>query len=169
MKLRAIFVSISASILLLFTPVASAHTNLLTEFPISESIVDEIPSNVELNFREDLLDLGTANSVEVTDPFGTEITTGETKVFKNSITRTLNPSDVSGSYVVKYRVVALDGHVITDTYTFSLKKVSAATSAPLTAESGQKSATSFWNRYAGLIFMAIGALVLTIIWRRPRK
>jgi hypothetical protein len=169
MKLKALFVSTSAFLLLLLVQGASAHTNLLTEFPISESIVEEIPSAVNLDFSEDLLVLGKANSVQVLDPLGLEITTGDAKVFNNSISRSLNSPNLFGSYLVKYRVVAEDGHVITGKYTFSLKKISTATPVPQTPKSDQEPQKSFRNQYAGLIFIAIGSLVLTIIWRKQGK
>jgi copper resistance protein C len=52
---------------------------------------------------------------------GNEISTGETKVLNNVVSRSMNSSELPGKYSVTYRVVSEDGHVVSATYQFTLQ------------------------------------------------
>ena len=109
---------------------ASAHTSLITQQPVGNSVIQELPSEISLTFDESLIVIGKANSITVLDPNGKEISTGETKVLNNVVSRAITASEASGKYSVTYRVVSEDGHVVSATYQFTLQGNSKSPVAP---------------------------------------
>lgn len=170
---------------------ASAHTSLISQLPVGNSVIESLPSEVTLTFDETLIIIGKANSITVLDPNGIEITTGETKVSNNVVSRQILQSNLSGSYSVTYRVVSEDGHVVSSTYQFTLKtkastptaisesspKVSASESpmpiSNIEEESNSKVIShanhSFWNVHAGHLFIFLAALFLIFAWKKRAK
>ena len=100
---------------------AHAHSQMIQQFPKGNSTISEIPAEVDLIFDEELLDLGSGNSVSVKDPLGIEITTGPTYLLSSKISRKLLPSTTPGIYTVSYRIVSADGHVVQSFYHFTLQ------------------------------------------------
>lgn len=170
---------------------AQAHTTLISEIPVGNSQITKLPSEVALTFDENLIVIGEANSLEVTDPNGSEITFGDVKITNNLLRRELKASSIPGTYSVTYRVVSEDGHVVSNTYKFVLKgkeissgmiesqesedektPLTPSASAPekvtTTVNEAQDSHTghSFWEHHAGHIFMAFAALILIYIWKK---
>jgi len=168
---------------------ASAHTSLISQTPVGNSVVQELPQEISLTFDESLIVIGTANTIKVLDPSGMEISTGETKVLNNVVSRAINASEASGKYSVTYRVVSEDGHVVSATYQFTLQgnsnsQVVEVDPAPTTSSSQEptpistevveevkKSHTdhSFWGEHAGHIFIFLGALFLIFAWKKYAK
>jgi methionine-rich copper-binding protein CopC len=72
---------------------ASAHTSLITQQPVGNSVIQELPSEVTLTFDEPLIVIGKANSIMVLDPKGNEISIGETKVLNNVVSRAITASE----------------------------------------------------------------------------
>jgi methionine-rich copper-binding protein CopC len=134
MKMRSF--SIGALTLLLLTffcnAQANAHSSMIDQIPKGNSIISELPARIELTFDEELLDLGSGNSVVMSGPDGVEITTGPTVLLSSKISRELIPSKIQGKYSVKYRIVSADGHVVEGKYQFELKpKSESKTPTPL--------------------------------------
>ena len=109
-----------------------AHSSMIDQIPKGNSIISELPARIELTFDEELLDLGSGNSVVMSGPDGVEITTGPTVLLSSKISRELIPSKIQGKYSVKYRIVSADGHVVEGKYQFELKpKSESKTPTPL--------------------------------------
>ncbi len=170
---------------------ASAHTSLITQQPVGNSVIQELPPEISLTFDESLIVIGSANKITVLDPSGQEISTGETKVLNNVVSRSMTSSEMPGQYSVTYRVVSEDGHVVSATYQFTLKskestpredagldpKVSTSESPmPISSEvvaevkkDNSHGNHSFWGDHAGHIYMLLGALFLIFAWKKYAK
>ena len=124
-------VSASAFLLLVLTfavaPIASAHTTLLSSVPASNAEVTEAPTSIELEFGEDLIALGKGTKVSVIAPSGKDIAMGSATVARAHVSQPLTVDATPGVYTVKFRVVAADGHVLEDTYAFTVAAGQSAT------------------------------------------
>ncbi len=105
-------------------PTASAHTALISSTPTIGATITELPSKITLRFADRLLTLGkrVINRVTVTNSRNAIITS------KREVTQGFTLSSVlntkfphRGIYTVIYRVAAEDGHLVTGSYTFTLK------------------------------------------------
>lgn len=127
----------SAFLLLALTfavaPIASAHTTLLSSVPASNAEVSEAPISIELEFGEDLIALGKGTKVSVIAPSGKDIAMGSATVAKTHVSQPLTVDTTPGVYTVKYRVVAADGHVVEDTFAFTVTagQSASALAAPI--------------------------------------
>ena len=130
MKIKRVSIGLLA--LLLFsvsdTYASYAHSSMVEQFPKGNATISELPSEVKLTFDEELLDLGSGNSVTVRNPEGKEISIGTTTLLGSNISRELTASTMAGKYSVSYRVVSADGHVVEGTYQFILKSKSESKS-----------------------------------------
>ena len=120
-KLKKPFL-IATLILLISTPLASAHTTLISSNPKSGGVLTSLPTQVSLNFAEPLLDIkGKAvNSLQLLSPNKEQLINSVT-VAKNQLIGKVNGVKVQvGAYVIKYRVVAQDGHVLVGSYSFKI-------------------------------------------------
>ena len=130
---------VSASVFLLLAltfavaPIASAHTTLLSSVPASNAELTEAPTSIELEFGEDLIALGKGTKVSVIAPSGKEIAMGSATVDKTHVSQPLTFDSTPGVYTVKFRVVAADGHVLEDTYAFTITagQSASALAAPI--------------------------------------
>jgi methionine-rich copper-binding protein CopC len=137
---RKVAPTIFLALMLLFLPyAASAHTSLLTQTPLGNSTVIELPKEIELVFDEELMDFGDGNNVVVTAPNGVEVTKGKAKVVSSRLIRTMSAATINGKYTVEYRVVSADGHVVEGTYAFNLESKGAPSSEPSTSETQEAS------------------------------
>ena len=170
---------------------AGAHTSLISQTPVGNSVIEVLPSEVALTFDESLIVIGNSNVITVLDPMGREITIGDTKVTNNVVSRVITPSQIGGKYSVTYRVVSEDGHVVSSTYQFTLKsnasaptteaesvpKVSASESPTPISKIEKESKSdvkshgnhSFWGDHAGHIYIFLGALFLIFAWKKYAK
>lgn len=96
---------------------ASAHDELLGSSPEPGEVFEAAPEAVELTFSNDVIEVGTV--IEVVDHHGEVVETGETVVLGPDVTAEL-PSDLSGEYQVRWRVVSSDGHPIEGTIDFGV-------------------------------------------------
>ena len=122
MKTRFI-VSLALTLGLLTAPAALAHTVLIGSNPGAGTTVAQLPEAVTLTFANPLLTLGKAsvNEVQVTDPMGMQIASGDNVVRGAVLSSVLRPAMVmSGTYRVAFRVAAQDGHVITGSFNFEV-------------------------------------------------
>lgn len=177
MKIKRVSIGLLA--LLLFSISSSyssfAHSSMVEQFPKGNATISELPSEVKLGFDEELLDLGSGNSVTVRNPEGKEITIGTTTLFSSNISRELSTSTMPGKYTVSYRVVSADGHVVEGTYQFILKtKSEIKSSTPVAAPSESDTAlpkvitTDHVNHTEGFFLhhrdhIILGALALLVI------
>ena len=101
---------------------ASAHTSLVSSFPSSGAVLNEVPAEVRIKFNEDLLlvDDKNPNRIEVINGVG-QVVSGMSVVEGPEIFTALDLSlEPSGEYLVKYRVVSADGHPIEGEYQFTV-------------------------------------------------
>lgn len=143
MKIKRVSIGLLA--LLLFSISNSyssyAHSSMIEQIPKGNATITEMPQKVKLIFDEELLDLGSGNSVIVRNPDGKEVTTGATKLLSSNISRDLTASTMPGKYSVSYRVVSADGHVVEGTYQFILKtKSESKSSTPVAVPSESETA-----------------------------
>jgi len=61
------------------------------------------------------------NTISVTNQRGTVVSTGVAVVSGMKIWQSLKTPLQAGRYTVKYRVVSADGHVVSGSYTFTVK------------------------------------------------
>ena len=170
---------------------ASAHTSLITQQPVGNSVIQELPPEISLTFDESLIVIGKANSITVLDPNGKEISTGETKVLNNVVSRAITASEASGKYSVTYRVVSEDGHVVSATYQFTLQSnskspVAPAEPAPATSsleepmpissevveevkKENSHTEHSFWGEHAGHFYILLASIFLIFTWKKYAK
>ncbi len=121
---RAISVVAIALYLSATAPSAGAHTVLISANPVVGSIIKELPVKITLKFADPLLTLGKQiiNRVRVVAPNGQIISLNKDQTHGTTVVNLLRPYLTSvGIYKVSYRVSAQDGHVVTGTYTFTLK------------------------------------------------
>jgi methionine-rich copper-binding protein CopC len=120
---RLLVLTLSIPLFMASTPIAEAHSTLVSSLPRSGSILTAIPAKVTLTFNERLLVLAGEhpNSIAVTSPSGHSVTTGPTSVKGNSVSIDVNPKKVSGKFRVSYRVVSADGHPISGEIFFTVK------------------------------------------------
>ena len=100
---------------------AIAHTKLLSEIPAAGSEVASWPSQITLEFDEQLQNLGDekANFLVVNNAAGDQVSENDETLLGNKITVTLSPNQVQGPVLVYYRVVSGDGHPVEGEYTFT--------------------------------------------------
>lgn len=106
------------------TPTANAHTILISSTPAIGATIKELPSKISLRFADKLLTLGkrVINRVTVIDSTNSIISSKREVTQGFSLSNVLNTkSPHRGIYTVMYRVAAEDGHLVTGSYTFTLK------------------------------------------------
>jgi len=131
MRRVSAFVFLVTAFAFAVTPTASAHTTLLSSVPAIDSEVTQAPTSVELEFGEDLIALGEGTKVSVIAPSGKDIAIGKATVMKTHVSQPLSVDSTPGVYSVKFRVVAADGHVLEDTFAFTISSSQTAVSAPI--------------------------------------
>jgi methionine-rich copper-binding protein CopC len=140
-------------------PTAYAHSELVSSNPSSASTIQKLPEQIEIEFNEPLLNLGSGNSISVLTPSGEDLGMGETATDGNVISRLINTTSETGVFEVKYRVASADGHVLNGSYTFNLTEVVVATSenkSTTDAESGS-------NLLVNSVKVILGACILLLI------
>lgn len=106
------------------TPAANAHTVLISSTPAIGATIRVLPSKITLRFGDRLLILGkrVINRVTVTDSRNSIITSKREVTHGFTLSNVLNiKSPHHGIYTVIYRVAGEDGHLVTGSYTFTLK------------------------------------------------
>jgi len=149
----------TAVLLGLATPVAMAHSELVSSNPSASTSIQELPQQIELEFNEELLNLGSGNSISIMSPSGEDLGMGETSTDGAKITRLLNTASETGTFEVKYRVASADGHVLNGSYTFNLIEPVVTTvekNNSIGAESGS-------NLLVNSVKVILGAAVVLLI------
>jgi len=124
MKLRSsLLVSALIFIPILNSPAAHAHAALESTVPAKGTIVSTSTNRVSMLFGEEILVLTgkNPNTISVTNQRGTVVSTGVAVVSGMKIWQSLKTPLQAGRYTVKYRVVSADGHVVSGSYTFTVK------------------------------------------------
>ena len=108
-------------IALLSIPSSSAHVEIVSSFPERFSNINPIPTQVWIQFSGDLqtLEGETINSLEVIDSTGIAVNFEVPVIEGAKIMTKISGQSTPGAFLVKYRVVGKDGHVIEGDYTFN--------------------------------------------------
>ena len=120
--MRKLLVTLCLAGLVVFTsPIASAHVDIVSSFPERYANVNPIPTTVWIEFSGELqnLDGEIVNTIEVTDSTGLVVSYEDAIIEAGRITTKVSGQSAAGVFIVKYRVVGQDGHVIEGDYTFS--------------------------------------------------
>ena len=110
-----------AGLTVLTSPIASAHVDVVSSFPERYANVNPIPTTVWIEFSGELqnLDGEIVNTIEVTDSTGLVVSYEDAIIEAGRITTKVSGQSAAGVFIVKYRVVGQDGHVIEGDYTFN--------------------------------------------------
>jgi len=141
--LRAVALTLLCGFALLIgIGVASAHTRLVGSDPVDGTSLDTGPSNVALEFNEQMQP--GFSTITVVGPDGTQFQTGEVSAEGNAVRIGVGPLGSAGRYEIGYRVISEDGHPVTGSVAFTLTADGpAAAAAPTKAgpETGTPEAT----------------------------
>ena len=102
-------------------PEVCAHAKLIRSRPGPFDVLDSAPAEVQLWFNERLED--EFNSIEVIDSTGRHVEKGISHVHRKDRTNLLVPLGQlsSGSYVIRWRILSLDGHPARGRFIFTVK------------------------------------------------
>ena len=160
--------SIIFSFAFLSTPTANAHSELVLANPAADSKLMNLPSKVEVTFGEDLMVMGNAhtNVLQVIDSSGKQIDDGDSKTTGATLTVGVTTQTVTGTFLVKWRVVSADGHPGEGSYSFFVEgTIPVVSSAPVDPVASHVSTQkSFWTRNSEKILLALGGLIFIGIW-----
>jgi copper resistance protein C len=112
----------SVSLLFAASSPAFAHAQLTGSNPKANSVLFAMPSQIRLQFSDEIIELPGGNVITVTSASGRRIDLGETTVLGNQMTVKLRKISTLGKYTVRYRVISEDGHPVNASYKFSLVK-----------------------------------------------
>ena len=135
--MRKLFFSfVVVCLTLLSVPISSAHVEVVSSFPDQFANVNPIPTQVMIEFSGELqnLDGEILNSIEVTDSTGLVVSYVDAVIEGAKIMSKLSGQSAAGVFIVKYRVVGQDGHVIEGEYTFNASPEYAEAVPTTTAE-----------------------------------
>ncbi|GAA1796270.1 copper resistance CopC family protein [Agromyces lapidis] len=110
-------ITFAAALALTGGTAAQAHDELLGSSPEPGQVFDTAPTEISLEFSNDIIEVGTA--VVVVDHHGEEIEVGDPVIAGATVTASL-PTDLSGEYQARWRAVSSDGHPIEGTIDFGV-------------------------------------------------
>jgi methionine-rich copper-binding protein CopC len=149
---------------------ASAHTVIVSASPAENAILEVLPSTISITFAEELIEIGDSNSIEVMDQAGSELVLTKPTVTGAVLRSELSPTQSLGLFIVNYRAVAADGHVITGKYEFTVSPKAVA-SQDIKAPQADSSLTGSENKLSIYLIISAtlvvgGGLLLFFIWKR---
>ena len=145
----------------------NAHSSLVSATPAENAVLSEFPTEIVLEFNENLLQLGDANpnKVEVRNSMG-DLLSSATVVNGSKISA---PLQIIGNdeYEVSYRIVSGDGHVVEDSYKFKVES-EIATAMPISAPVEEpEDGPNLLVR--SVMTLAAGAAFLFFLQRKKKK
>ncbi len=148
-------------------PTANAHSELVSSNPSASTYIEVLPEQIELEFNEELLNLGSGNSISIMTPNGEDLGMGETSTDGARVTRLLNTTSELGAFEVKYRVASADGHILNGSFIFNLTEEAVVTSENEKTTDAESGSNLLVNSAIGIF--AFGVLLLIELARRSRK
>lgn len=101
------------------TPTVSAHATLERSVPSANSVLEEAPTQIELDF-DDAVDADLA-ALELFDAAGEPLSLGAVTALADDIVAAeVDTALADGLYAVRWRVTSLDGHRIDGAFTFQI-------------------------------------------------
>lgn len=114
---------------------AMAHESLASSSPAEGERLETAPSEIELVFKAEILDVGA--TIMVVDETGRDWAATDPQIDGASVTVALDPDMPDAGYQVRWRVVSGDGHPIESVIPFTVgggEPFTALDSAPAPAE-----------------------------------
>ena len=99
---------------------ASAHGEVVRQTPGANAVLRSAPASIAITFDSALIPA--ASMVVVNSAEGKAVHGGGSIVKDRTISTSVSPQISVGKYTVAYRVVCADGHVESNSYTFTIKK-----------------------------------------------
>ncbi len=153
----------------LLAPVsASAHTSITNTTPIYKSTIAEMPPELSIEFSGPLMVIGdkVINSIEITQPDGSELPIGRTNVQLNKLSVAIPQGEyLDGTYLISYRVVAEDGHSVSGSYELYLNRPSSTSASPSEHPGHQ----SFLHLHKNHLIQAGGVGIVILLWWGYRR
>lgn len=116
---RTLRTAITALLLVMSAAVpAFAHSNTVNTDPQDGAILDVLPASVTITLDEKPMDVG--HALAVTAPDGTLVSTGVPELRGHQLIVPVKPGGPAGEYVIGYRVVSADGHVVNGSARFTV-------------------------------------------------
>jgi copper resistance protein C len=140
---------------------AFAHTQLTNSVPTSGATVERTPGSIQLSFTEPI-DARLA-SVVVVGPKGENLAVGSPRQSGPGLIQPMTASREPGRIRVAYRVVSLDGHPVSDSYSFTVRKGDPnAPVAPQDQSTPGATASGDTGVSAGLLVGGLAVLALLV-------
>jgi methionine-rich copper-binding protein CopC len=166
-RVPALFISF---LILVITsqPAAFAHTKLISANPSAASEVSEWPTQITLEFDEELQNLGDekANFIVVNNALGDQVSESDEVLSGNTISVTLSANEIKGPVLVFYHVVSGDGHPVEGEYkfTYGIGEVTAQG-----VEEPESSSLPISIYIASAVFIISGMFFSIFAYRRRNK
>jgi methionine-rich copper-binding protein CopC len=158
----------SLLILLLTIEPIYAHTKLISASPTASSTIDSWPTQIILEFDEELQNLGPekANFLVVNNAVGDQVSETDEIIDGNKLIVTLSPNEIKGPVLVFYHVVSTDGHPVEGEYKFTYG-VDQVTAEGVTDTEEKKFPITIY--LASAIFIVSGLFFSIYSYRRRNK
>jgi copper resistance protein C len=106
--------------LILSSPTSFAHGQIVTSYPLMDSVSSPTPSQVWIEFDGELqlIEGEVVNTLKVTDSTGLVVSSEEAVIEGAKISTQVSDQSVGGVFTVQYRIVSEDGHPVEGSYTF---------------------------------------------------
>ncbi|GAA0631350.1 copper resistance protein CopC [Kutzneria viridogrisea] len=169
MRAAALVLLLAVAGLLLGSGSAAAHAMLESTNPVQGSVVQAMPSRIELTFGEPVQ--VSADSVRVIAPDGSTVDTGRAEHPEGHGETVGVPMSgaAEGTYTVSWHVVSADSHPISGAFTFSLGHTSTPASAPPAAQQSDSAVSLLYGLtralgYAAFALLAGSAAFVYLCW-----
>ena len=155
--MRKLTVAVLAGIcLILSSPISFAHGQIVTTYPLMDSVSSPTPSQVWIEFDGELQQIEgeVVNTLKVTDSTGLVVSSEEAVIEGAKISTQVSDQSVGGVFTVQYRIVSEDGHPVEGSYTFEASPGFEATEMiePTTTATASDNQTD----------LSIGAIVMAV-------
>lgn len=137
-KLRTLFLAClfaSGIIVLAWPSTALGHDSLISSTPAPDEQLADQPSEVVLNFTNEVLPTGA--EVQVLDSSGRNWVTGKAQIDGPKVSAELDPEMPQAGYQVVWRVVSGDGHPISSLIPFAIGDAEPLTEAVAAQKSSE--------------------------------
>ncbi len=149
--------------LILSSPTSFAHGQIVTTYPLMDSVSSPTPSQVWIEFDGELqlIECEVVNTLKVIDSTGLVVSSEEAVIEGAKISTQVSDQSVGGVFTVQYRIVSEDGHPVEGSYTFEASPGFEATEMvePVSTTTATKNQTDL---SIGAIVMAVFLVVFAI-------
>lgn len=110
----------AAALMIVFSVAAPAfaHSNPVSTNPEDGAVLDILPTSVTVTLDQKPMDVG--HALAVTAPDGTLVSEDAPELQGHRLTVGVKPGGPAGEYVIGYRVVSADGHVVNGSARFTV-------------------------------------------------